>query len=351
MKGVEFLSQTAASDYPFALLAGDDIIPDMLYGRVVADSAAEVQTQIERWIEYEKKPEVDGVWYKKGTTIASSEGSGPSDQGYAELIQESLKAHTFSSVDKFYQGDESATTENISAALKEGRSWITYIGHGTGTSWGSSNDDFAVADIARLENVNRLPIIVDVACLNADYVNINKPFGKAWVTQTLNGKKTGAVGYLGSSVSTSWHPPAIMAAGIAKQHFEKAIATLGGSVLAGQLALVEKVGIDSSDASDNLIWYNLFGNPTLMVRTDTPKRLVVTQEWSTNEDVLVTAKAPNGKAGVGLRVAARSGDRLLAVAITDAKGEATLRLPEVTQGVVTLTGYNAETYQAALEVR
>ena len=83
-------------------------------------------------------------------------------------------------------------------------------------------------------------------------------------------KDSGAVAYLGGSTTISWDPPAIMAIGIAKSHFEQSIPSLGGSVLAGQLYLIAQVGT-TSDSLDNLKWYNLLGDPSLVMRTDTPK--------------------------------------------------------------------------------
>ena len=50
-------------------------------------------------------------------------------------------------------------------------------------------------------------------------------------------------------------PPAIMAVGLAKSHFEKSIPTLGGSVLAGQLYLIHESGQETAvkvTATDSL---------------------------------------------------------------------------------------------------
>jgi hypothetical protein len=259
-------SGSAASDYRMALLAGDDAIPDVFYGRFLADTEAELATQIQRTIEYEKAPGSQ-PWYRQGMTIASDEGSGPSDQEYAEQIQEALKAGSYQSVDGFYQGEMTATSKNILGALKEGRSWIAYFGHGSGTSWGSVNDKFSVSTVAEVDNTGKLPVLIDVACQNASWMNISKCFGKAWMTETGETGPQGTVAYYGGSVNISWHPPAIMSVGIAKRRFENSVRTIGSSVLAGQLYLLEQMG-ESSQVTDNMKWYNLFGDPSLVVRTN-----------------------------------------------------------------------------------
>lgn len=259
-------SGSAASDYRMTLLAGDDAIPDVFYGRFLADSEEELKTQIQRTMDYEKSAGGQ-PWNRQGSTIASDEGSNPSDEEYAGQVQEALKAGTYQSVDSFFQGEKTATSQNILGALKEGRSWISYFGHGSGTSWGSVNDKFSTSTITEVDNQGRLPIIIDVACLNASWMNISKCFGKAWMTENGNGNAKGAVAYYGGSVSISWHPPAVMSVGIAKRHFENSLRTIGSSVMAGQLYLVEQMG-DGYQVTDNMKWYNLFGDPSLVVKTN-----------------------------------------------------------------------------------
>jgi len=348
-------SGSAASDWRFALLSGTDNVPDVLYGRILADNADEIARQVNRWIAYERTPEKAAAWYHDGMTIASSEGSNPSDKEYALMIQEALKKGTYKNTDSFFQGEQTATPTNILNALASGRTWIAYFGHGSGTSWASTNGTFSNSHVAQAQNAAKLPVIIDVACLNASWVNLAKPFGKAWVTHTQNGREAGAVAFYGGSVSISWHPPAVMSVGVAKYHFEKPIPTLGGSVLAGQLYLIEKMGT-GSDTLDNMKWYNLFGDPSLLIRTDTPRPYnVKLQTEKLNGSVVVTVKATDSAgAGVGgLTASIATSDQSLAVGRTDNAGQTVLTVDGVGQlepgTMLTLTGYNAETYETKLQ--
>ncbi|MBI1860880.1 MAG: hypothetical protein HYR96_08185 [Deltaproteobacteria bacterium] len=345
-------SGSAASDYRYALLTGADNLPDAFYGRLVADNAAEVTTQINRWIAYEKNPEHDATWYKDAMTIASDEGSGPSDKEYAEMVQTELKKHSYTSADQFYAGTHTATYKNISEALTTGRSWIAYFGHGSGVSWGSTNDMFGNTEVGKLKNT-RLPVIVDVACLNASWVNFGMPFGKAWVTAAND---SGAVAFYGGSVSISWHEPALMSVGVAKYHFEKPVYTLGGSVMAGQLYLIEKMGT-GDNVWDNVKWYNLLGDPSMLMRTDTPAAYEVQTEVAESQGrTMVNVKATNGQGqGVAnLLVAVRgNANNALALGKTNAFGEAELQVEGLSQlepgTLLTTTGYNMETYSKVLQ--
>jgi hypothetical protein len=349
-------SGSAASDLKYSQLSGGDNIPDLFYGRLVADNLTDLQTQMNRWIAYERNPEMGANWYSDGTTIASPDGSGPSDKEYAEQIQEILKANTYKNVDSFFNITDTATAANITAAAEQGRTWFAYFGHGSGTSWASTNDEFSNTQVAALKNAGRLPFIIDVACQNASWVKLPKCFGKAWVTQTTaEGQSAGAVAFYGGSVNISWHPPAVMSVGVAKSHFEKQIPTLGGSVIAGQLYLFEKMG-ENEETLDNLKWYNLLGDPSLNMRTTTPMDYQVKKVIARSADLVkldLTATDSSGNGVAGLTVAVTTPQRgTVAVGTTQANGKATLSLPSViasgSDATLTVSGYNAKTVELNL---
>lgn len=341
-------SGAAATDFTYAVINSTDKVPSLPYGRFLADNADELKIQIDRSVNYEMNPEKGADWYRAATTIASDEGADPSDKDYAEQIAETLKKNTYTEVDGFFQGEDNATFKNIAEALKKGRSWLAYFGHGSGTSWGSTNDTFDVKAVGKLENDNRLPIIIDVACQNASWVKLAKSFGKTWVTSQRNGANIGAVAFYGGSVNISWHPPAIMSVGIAKQHFEKPVYNMGGSVMAGQLYLIEQKG-SNDDTMDNFKWYNLFGDPSLLIRTNTPTAYDLNVSGA-NGVVTVKATDSKGNAVANLLVsvgAPTSADMITAV--TGADGVATLTVGLLKgDATVTASGYNLETQKRAV---
>jgi Peptidase family C25 len=194
-----------------------------------------------------------------------------------------------------------------------------------------------------------------VACLNASWVNLDRPFAKAWVTRTVDGKNAGALAYYGGSVTISWDEPAVMSVGIAKSHFEKPVHSLGGTVLAGQLYLQAQMGT-GDNTLENMKWYNLFGDPSLLIRTATPVAYrVKSQSRQLNGDTVVTVTV-NDEAGSPLKdVSAAlsvSGNPLTA-ALTNASGQALLTVAGVEtlepDTLLTTTGYNMETVDTLLQ--
>ena len=64
------------SDISYAYISGNDSYPEFFVGRFSASNSSHVNTQVERTIEYERDPQLNANWYKKGLMIASNEGSG-----------------------------------------------------------------------------------------------------------------------------------------------------------------------------------------------------------------------------------------------------------------------------------
>ncbi len=60
-------------------MAGADDYPDIVVGRFSAESAADVDTQVQRTIAYETLPATGEAWFDRGAGIASNQG--PGDDG------------------------------------------------------------------------------------------------------------------------------------------------------------------------------------------------------------------------------------------------------------------------------
>jgi hypothetical protein len=347
-------SGNAASDYPYTLLSGEagDVDPDILLGRIVGANASQIDIQTDKIIHYEKQPDAGGTWYKKCAGIASNEGSSPSDEEYITSITDTLLANTYNFRDHWFQRLGNATAANINAGLTDGRSWLTYIGHGSGTSWGSTNDTYNNSSIDGMNNGYKMTILVDVACENGSFDDAAECFGEKWMRAGSVGAPRGAVGYYGGTVNISWDPPAIMARGIAIHHYLNPVYTWGGSCLAGQMYLKAQNG-GGADTIDNFEWYILFGDPSLMARTDTPQTLQVLHDENIvlGQDTLdVTVLSGTGAPVAGARVNAYSSEETSAAAfaLTDASGIAHLvfAAPPAQVGTLqlTVTGYNLQTY-------
>lgn len=281
-----------SSDPSYSLVAGSDNYPDLFVGRFSAETAGQVDTQVLRSVEYEQLPQVGADWYHKGTGIASNQGPGDDgeyDDDHEDNIRADLLAFTYTEVDRIY--DPSANATMVTNALNDGRGVINYTGHGSTSSWGSS--DFSSSHVNALVNDNMLPFITSVACVNG-YFNGITCFAEVWLRATNGNEPTGAIGAYMSSINQSWDPP--MAAqdeiidllvGTSAYGVKR---TYGGLCYNGSCLMMDEYG--SGGESMFLTWH-VFGDPSLRVRTDAPTALSVIHDGdiaatTTTFDVTVT---------------------------------------------------------------
>jgi hypothetical protein len=349
-----------ASDPSFGYILGNDHYPEIFVGRFSAENVAQVETQANRTITYERDPQVGAEWYKKGVGIGSEYGVGDDneyDYQHIRNIRSLLLNFTYSYVDEFYGGTQGGldlpgepSTTMVSTALNEGRSILNYCGHGSATSWGTSS--FSNSNVNSLSNANMLPFIVSVACNNGEFDDYTC-FGEAWLRATNNGQPTGAIGAYMSSVSQSWDPP--MEAqdefnNILVGMYEDNIRTTYGALcFEGSMSMIDDYGADGIEMADTWI---VFGDPSVQVRTDTPAIMEVT-----HDDFI-----PNGAdtfevdvTGVPYALCAISADGiLLGNGYADQTGHAVVQFfsPISVSGEVQLvvTGFNTIPYMTTLTV-
>jgi len=275
-----------ASDPSYSYIVGNDNYQDLFIGRFSAESTGDVDTQVERSIEYEQNPQAGEDWYKKGLGVAST---------------------------------------IIANALNAGTSIVNYCGHGSPTSWGNGGG-FSNSNVDALINDNMLPFITSVACNNGEFDSYTC-FAEAWLRATNNGEPTGAIGVFASTQSQSWDPPMDAEDEIVdiliETYADNIRCSYGALCFEGTMHMMDEYGTSCYDETDA---WTVFGDPSLQVRTDTPKNNTVTHDPSilpgtTTFNVEVT--------GVENALCAFSQNyELLGYGYTDASGNATIDLFE-----------------------
>jgi hypothetical protein len=261
-----------AADPTYALVAGGDSYPDIFVGRFSAETIAQVETQVQRTIEYEQTQHVDS-WLAKGTGIASTEGPGhfgEYDHVHMGYIRDDLLAFTYTEVDGFY--GYSATAAQVSSALNTGRGFINYCGHGSTTSW--STTGFNNTNINNLTNNNMLPFIITVACVNGNF-NGYTCFAEAWMRATNGSTPTGAIGIYASSINQSWSPPMDAQDESTDLLIAEAKTTFGGICYNGSCKMIDVNG--SGGISMYNTWH-IFGDPSLQLYTTDPATMTVNHD-------------------------------------------------------------------------
>ena len=264
-----------ASDPSYSYVVGSDHYPDLFVGRFSAQNTGQVETQVERTIEYEKYPQTGADWYHKGTGVASDLGPGDDgefDDEHIDNIRDDLLNYTYALVDQIY--DPYGTASQVTNALNDGRSIINYCGHGWSQGWGSTG--FSNYEVNALINDNMLPFIWSVACNNGEFDTYDTCFAEAWLRATHNGEPTGAIAAFMSSTGQYWDPPMDAqdeCVDILVESYENNKKnTFGGLSFNGCMHMNDEYGSWGWDMTDT---WHVFGDPSIQVRTDTPIEMTV----------------------------------------------------------------------------
>ena len=249
-----------ASDPSYAKVVGGDDYPDIMVGRFSAETAAHVDTQVERTVEYEENQATLEDWFWRGMGVASNQGPGDDgeyDNEHMDIIRDMLLAHGYTSVDQIY--DPTGTAAEVTAGLNAGRGIINYCGHGGPTGWGTTG--YSNTDVNALVNDNMLPFNVTVAC-NCGEFDSYTCFGEAWLRATNGGEPTGNIGAYMSSISQSWDPPMEAQDEFNILYCAETYNTFGALCFAGSCSMMDEYGSGGVDMFNTWI---LFGDPSLRV--------------------------------------------------------------------------------------
>lgn len=294
------------TDNYFTELAGGDYYPDIILGKISAENVAQVETQVQRFIQYEQNPTVT-THFPSFMGIASDQGPGDNaeyDYEHIRNIDNKLLAYTYTSGYELFEGSQGGldaagnpTASMVATGVNSGTGIITYCGHGGSTSWVTSG--FSNSDVNALTNVGKLPFILSVACVNGEY-HTGTCFAEAWLRATYHNNPAGAVGFTGSTINQPWNSPMcaqdamidlLVGTEQGNQNF-----TFGGIFFNGMIHMLDVY----HDTEVFRTWI-LFGDPTLQVRTAVPQYLAVSHDEALFvgvPSITITSEVENAKVTV-----------------------------------------------------
>lgn len=344
-----------ASDPSYGYVEGDDAYPEVQIGRFSAESIADVQTQVQRVINYEQAQ--SGNHFSHVIGIASQEGPGDDGELDCEHVRNMntvLLNYTYSEALELFDGnqgendaDGNPTAGDLATEIDEGAGLILFTGHGSSQSFGTTG--FSNTDINNLNNEGKLPLIWSVACVNGEFNN-GTCFAESWMRKTQNGAPAGAAGVFMSSINQSWDPPMCaqdeMVNVLAELNSTNGIRTYGGISISGCMQMNDEYGMAGAEMTDT---WHLFGDPSLLVRTQTPVPMTVTHSSSVPlgiSELLIFVNVENA------RVALIQNGNLLASGVVSG-GLCTLTfdpLSDPSALELTVTAFNHIPYQGTIDV-
>ena len=352
------------SDNIYGQVVGNDYYNDIIIGRFSAENEAHVTTQVNKVIYYERDIDATATWLTYGDGLGNGDGPGhygEYDWQHVENLRTDLLAYNYTTVYQDYPGVSgySSSASVLSQHINNGVSIINYCNHGSETSWALNS--YSNSNVNALTNVNKLPIVWSVACLNGKYDHSQPCFGETWLRAT-NGtvnspdptQPTGAIGGMFSYISQPWEPPQYgqdeMVDVLVESYTNNIKRTLGGCSYDGNMKVLDQYGSNNNSAKGTYLAWILYGDPTLTLRNAVPADMGVTHASSMSTTATsFTVNATNGNGA--LATLTRNNEIMGSATIVNGTCNITFAAPGST-GTATLTvfGYNKITYIATIQI-
>ncbi len=339
------------SDNYYGMLEGNDYYDDVFVGRLSVNSVEDAAHQVSKIVHYERDIDETATWITRAVGIAAKEGSGhygEIDYEHMDFIRDTLLNYTYTEMSQHYAYLNNPTAANMQADFNQGASIANYCNHGSPDSWGVC--DFSNTHVHQLTNDNKLPFIWSVACNNGEF-QYDECFAEAWMRAKNNATNapTGAIGGMFSWISQPWLPPMY-----GQDEMNTILTewrpgykhTLGGASVNGNQYVLDMCPEDYGDTHNTWI---LFGDPSLMVRTDVPESMNVVAPST----LVIGMSSMTVQANTEFGIATLSLNNEVIASANIVDGSVELQFPELSavgQYKLVVIGYNKVTEVKDIEV-
>ncbi len=177
MEWVDPFQGEVDSSNQLVTIVGDDVLPDLLIGRMAVNSTAELNAMIDKLIAYESQP--DAAWHERVILIADENdpaaGNFPNDTDNlseqhmpADLTRERVFVEDYGCGGGITSTCPLVNDDIVTAINTNGAQYINYAGHGAANRW-TKRSVFTPGDVERLTNNEALPIVISMTCLDGEW--------------------------------------------------------------------------------------------------------------------------------------------------------------------------------------
>ncbi len=247
-------------DLPYSQLSGNDLLPEVLLGRISINNSTDLANVINKTIKYEKAAYMGSNWFEKTALVGDPSNSGISVVISNEYIDNIVTNFGMEDVRHNYSGSFASWMQS---QLNEGVLYFNYRGYYGVSGFGSGN-------ISNANNGYKTPFATFLTCGTGSFdgTSLSESFIRAGTVSNPKGS-VAAVGT--ATLGTHTLINNIIDMGIYDGIFSDDLHTAGAALVAGKLALLNTYPSDPDHkVSIFSHWNNLMGDPALELWTDTP---------------------------------------------------------------------------------
>ena len=293
-----FMDGQYASEQNYSMLVGNDKNPEIVYGRISAETTNDVDMQVKKFITYEKYPNVMATGrFSTSATISLKLGPDNSTNVYLDMkaVKTALTpaGYTFTELFESNLGTALPTAANMTSAINAGQGFMSWISHGSKS--GLVSFPLTTTNINTSKNTDMWPMIWNCSCNTGDFTTGSACFAESWLRASSNGKPVGAIGTAMSSHEMPMGPSEKYGSCAAKYlvdatHKNK---TYGGITVDTYI----KTAIQDYNQGNEFAWMGMFADPSLMLRTKAPLSMTCTHKAADVigiTSLVVGSNAPDG---------------------------------------------------------
>lgn len=230
-----------------------DGYPDIALGRLPAQSTDQLETMINKLLDYSQKP-AEGDWQEQ--ILFTADGREPHFKNTSEQLREEL-AEGIETIGIYPEAASDAISEML-PALNEGSLIVNYIGHGSVQQWG--RDQLLTVDAAQeLSNGQRLPIFINMTCLTGLF---SHPSEESLAETLLWAQNGGAIAAIAPSSLTLPNNQRPLNAALLQELLSTEESTVGEALMRAK----QGVPLGNDNQKDIVATFNLLGDPALVVK-------------------------------------------------------------------------------------
>jgi len=262
------------SDNAYGYIVGNDSYPEVIIGRLTANSVANISNQIQKIIGYERRTTNDSTVsnYLMVASDQSSNSSNEYDYQHLQKIADSLKTFDYVGGDELYDGSHGGadaigypTSNMFTNSVNKGKGLFFYTGHSSGNVLITSS--FTSTDAKNFTNTNTFPFGVIAGC-RAGQLHQDTCIAEACMWANKNDKPTGMVAMLASTVDQWWNPPMggqdKFAESLIHGNNIDSIPTFGLLALKSFIYINDNYQQQGFETTDS---WSIFGDPSLQIFT------------------------------------------------------------------------------------
>lgn len=224
-----------AADNRYVSIDGSDDLPDMLIGRLPANSISELNTIVSKIVGYAGKA-VPEPWQHQAVFVADDNDFGG---GNFPLLSDTLinkiPANTLAAQRLYYSSEFTPTQFRslVNQVWDDGNGLIMFTGHSSIHQW-AHEILFHLEDVPDLANDGRLPVVLEMTCFTGSYQIHDFPTLDEDLLRKPGGGAVAVWGATGLGIATGHH---WLAEGFMETIYQDGISEIGAAALAGKLNL------------------------------------------------------------------------------------------------------------------